>query len=68
MVKELCQSFYWTARLIENGEIVESKYFSTQKERDHFVLKNPKWCKRGKICKQNLEKHLQDKKNTNTIN
>lgn len=54
------QTFYWTARYFENGQLKESRYFKTQAERDQFVLQNEGWKKRGKICSCNLEKHLQN--------
>lgn len=54
----MCQSFYWTARLFRDGQAVHSKYFATQAERDEFVRCHPGWMKRGKICTENLEKHL----------
>lgn len=53
-----CQKFCWTARLF--GETVQSRYFETRGERDAFVAANPGWVKRGKICAENLEKHLQE--------
>lgn len=60
----MCQKFYWTARLIEEGKIVQSKYFATQEKRDRFVLENKQWKKRGKICIDNLEKHLLEEVNS----
>lgn len=54
------QKFYWTARLFSNGRAVQSKYFTTQAERDAFVAEHSEWKKRGKICAANLEKHLQE--------
>lgn len=52
------EKFFWTARLFEGKEPLRSKYFEIRQERDAFVSANPKWQKRGKICAQNLEKHL----------
>lgn len=54
----MCQEFYWTARFFEDNKAKESKYFATQEERDKFVEENPSWKKRGKICRENLGKHL----------
>lgn len=54
----MCQKFYWTARLFVDGKVIQSKYFATQEERDTFVLEHSEWKKRGKICAENLEKHL----------
>ena len=51
--------FYWTARLIENHQIKASRYFLTKKERDEFVINHSDWKKRGKICAENLDKHLE---------
>lgn len=52
------QSFYWTARLFSDDRHVESKYFVSRAERDRFVTEHGEWKKRGKICVENLEKHL----------
>lgn len=54
------QKFYWTARLFSDGRAVESKYFETQAERDAFVAAHGAWKKRGKICAENLERHLKE--------
>lgn len=43
----------------EGNRPVQTKYFASQEERNHFVLKNTGWKKRGKICTENLEKHLE---------
>lgn len=51
--------FCWTARKIVNGKVVESRYFDSKEERDCFVKEHHEWCKRGKICKENLRKHIQ---------
>lgn len=56
----MCTKFYWTARLFANGQPVQSKYFETQMERDRFVSEHEGWKKRGKICAENLDKHLQE--------
>lgn len=55
--------FYWTARLYENGKLLQSKYFETQAERDEFAAAHEGWKKRGKICAGNLDKHLQEERN-----
>ena len=52
------EKFYWTARFFSDGRAIESKYFETQAARDVFVSEHSKWKKRGKICAENLEKHL----------
>lgn len=52
------QQFYWTARKIIDEKKPESKYFKTREERDRFVANHPEWKKRGKICTENLDKHL----------
>lgn len=54
------QKFYWTARLFTDHKEVQSKYFESKEERDTFVLEHSEWKKRGKICVENLEKHLQE--------
>lgn len=51
-------SFMYTARFYENGVAGQKKYFSDINERDEFVKNNPGWKKRGKICAQNLQRHL----------
>lgn len=56
----MCSHFYWTARLFADDQPVQSKYFASQAERDTFVLEHPEWKKRGKICAENLEKHLEN--------
>lgn len=56
----MCQEFYWTARLFANGKPKESRYFKAQEERDSFVAGHEGWKKRGKICAENLEKHLKE--------
>lgn len=56
----MCQTFYWTARFFVDGEKSKSKYFETQAQRDAFVAANVGWVKRGKICAENLEKHLME--------
>lgn len=56
----MSQEFYWTARFFGGGQEIQSKYFATQTERDAFVLAHEGWKKRGKICVENLERHLED--------
>lgn len=56
----MCQEFYWTARLFVDGKQKESKYFKTKEERDIYVAEHDGWVKRGKICAENLERHLQE--------
>lgn len=58
----MCQKFCWTAKLFKNGEEKDVRYFSEKQERDLFVEKYPEWKKRGKICAENLEKHLKEAK------
>lgn len=58
----MSRKFYWTARLFLEDKAIQSKYFETQAERDAFVLTHDEWKKRGKICAENLEKHLQEEK------
>ncbi|MGN1021918.1 MAG: hypothetical protein ACI4OJ_00300, partial [Lachnospiraceae bacterium] len=50
----------WTARRFEGNKVVDARYFSEQSERDAFVLAHAKegWKKRGKICRENLSRHL----------
>lgn len=55
----MSQEFYWTARLFVNDEPKEARYFKTKSERDSYVAEHAGWKKRGKICAENLEKHLQ---------
>lgn len=52
------QKFYWTAKFFVDGEPKETLYFSTKGERDTYVAEHAGWQKRGKICAENLEKHL----------
>lgn len=54
----MSQEFYWTARLLVDGELKEARYFKTKNERDNYVAEHVGWKKRGKICAENLEKHL----------
>lgn len=54
----MSQEFYWTARFFEGDEPKEALYFATKRERDQYVEEHPGWKKRGKICAENLEKHL----------
>lgn len=54
------QEFYWTAKLFVDNKPKETRYFSTQNERDIYVAEHTGWKKRGKICAENLEKHLQE--------
>lgn len=54
----MCQEFYWTARFFVDGKPEEARYFPTQEERDLFVNEHVGWKKRGKICAENLDKHL----------
>lgn len=35
-------------------------YFETRTERDAFVAAHEGWVKRGKICAENLSRHLQE--------
>lgn len=63
----MSQKFYWTARLIQDGKIIQSKYFASQEKRNQFVLENNEWKKRGKICVNNLEKHLLEEINSDFI-
>lgn len=56
----MCQLFCWTARKMENGKLGETRYFESKKDRDLFVNEHPEWCKRGKICRENLEKHQKE--------
>lgn len=61
----MCQKFYWTARLFAEGQAPRSKYFETQAERDAYVAAHEGWVKRGKICAENLLKHLQEEETQN---
>lgn len=54
------QEFYWTAKLFVDGKVQSVRYFATKNERDEYVNNHPKWKKRGKICIENIEKHLQE--------
>ena len=54
----MSQKFYWIARYFAENKSVQSKYFETQAERNTFVQTHSGWKKRGKICVENLEKHL----------
>lgn len=56
----MCQEFCWTAKLFENKKVKEIRYFATQEERDTYVSEHEGWKKRGKICKENLERHLKE--------
>lgn len=58
----MCQKFYYTAKFFVDGAGKETRYFQTQQERDIFVLEHDGWKKRGKICVENLEKHLEKNK------
>lgn len=58
--KQVCQEFYWTARFFVDNKVKESRYFATQEERDEFVAEHDGWKKRGKICAENLDKHLEE--------
>lgn len=54
----MSQTFYWTAKRFENDTPQETRYFASRQERDAFVAHHTQWKKRGKICTENLEKHL----------
>lgn len=54
------QEFYWTAKLFNSDEAKEVRYFATRSERDLYVTEHSGWKKRGKICAENLEKHLEE--------
>lgn len=56
----MCQEFYWTAKLFEADKVQDVRYFATKDERDEYVDKHSKWKKRGKICAENLQRHLQE--------
>lgn len=56
----MCKEFRWTAKFFADGKAVEAKYFETQAERDVWVSSHDGWKKRGKICAENLEKHLEE--------
>lgn len=55
----MCQEFYWTAKHFVDDKPEETRYFESQSERDNYVAEHAGWKKRGKICAENLEKHLQ---------
>lgn len=55
----MTQQFYWTAKLFENDTPKDVKYFASRIERDNYVAEHDGWKKRGKICAENLERHLQ---------
>jgi hypothetical protein len=52
--------FIWTAKQYVDGKIVQTLYFAIESERDKYVSSHPGWKKRGKICPDNLEKHLRE--------
>lgn len=50
--------FYWTAKLYIDDRLAKTMYFSTEMARNQFVLSHPGWKKHGKICAENLDRHL----------
>lgn len=54
----MCQTFCWTAVLFGNEKVIKTRYFDSKEARDHYVLEHKEWKKRGKICANNLEKHI----------
>lgn len=56
---KMSQQFYWTAKLFVGDAPRETKYFKAQSKRDAYVAEHEGWKKRGKICVENLEKHLE---------
>ena len=52
--------FIWTAKLYENAKPVQTLYFAIEEDRNMYVNSHEGWKKRGKICAQNLPKHLSE--------
>jgi hypothetical protein len=53
--------FVWTAKWYVDGKTVQTLYFAIERERDTYVSSHPGWKKRGKICSENLKRHLEEK-------
>jgi len=56
----MTSDFFWTARLYADGKPIKTMYFATEEERNQYVSSHPCWKKRGKICAENLDRHLND--------